>query len=140
MGGSYNRSSHVYDTKWTIPYLTDSLYIYQTGQPTSRPPSRPTTPNGQNPFDAVPKPHSLTMERIKNQTSATLDRMALLQQRYRQHQEIMKSGGESSRRNSNSSQIEEQLVSILTMWLTHHYITVNSIVNNITRVECTVSP
>lgn len=79
------------------------------------------------------------MERIKNQTSATLDRMALLQQRYRQHQEIMKSGGETSRRNSNSSQIEEQLVSILTMWLTHHYITVNSIVNNITPVECTVS-
>ncbi|KAG4079394.1 hypothetical protein HA402_008086 [Bradysia odoriphaga] len=68
--------------------------------------SRPTTPN---PFDSVPKPQSLTMERIKNQTSATLDRMAQLQERYRQHQEIMKSGGESSRRNSNSSQIDEQL-------------------------------
>lgn len=81
------------------------------GQPTSRPPSRPTTPNNQNPFDSVPKPHSLTMERIKSQTTATLDRMAQLQQRYRQHQEIMKSSGESSRRNSNSSQNDEQLVS-----------------------------
>lgn len=48
------------------------------------------------------------MERIKSQTSATLDRMALLQERYRQHQEIMRSGGESSRRNSNASQIDEQ--------------------------------
>lgn len=95
------------------------------GQPTSRPPSRPTTPNSQNnPFDAVPKPHSLTMERIKNQTSATLDRMALLQQRYRQHQEIMKGGGDSSRRNSNSSQMEDQLVSEITeafVWLTQTF-------------------
>lgn len=103
-------------------YFDRQKYKYRTGQPTSRPPSRPTTPNGQNPFDAVPKPHSLTMEKIKNQTSATLDRMALLQERYRQHQEIMKSGGESSRRNSNSSQIDENLVSQLTRWLTQNCI------------------
>lgn len=61
------------------------------------------------------------MERIKNQTSATLDRMALLQERYRQHQEIMKSGGESSRRNSNSSQVDEQFVSGKeNLWLTQN--------------------
>lgn len=75
------------------------------------------------------------MERIKNQTSATLDRMALLQQRYRQHQEIMKSGGESSRRNSNSSQIDEQLVSIMAMWLTNNC---KLLVNNIIPTKCTV--
>ncbi len=85
------------------------LINYQIGQSTN---SRPATPNTQNPFDAVPKPNSVTMERIKSQTSATLDRMALLQERYRQHQEIMKSGGESSRRSSNASQIDEQPVSI----------------------------
>lgn len=32
------------------------------------------------------------MEKIKNKASATLDRMAMLQQRYRQQQDTMKNG------------------------------------------------
>ncbi|EAA43969.3 AGAP007788-PA, partial [Anopheles gambiae str. PEST] len=43
---------------------------------------------------------SSTMEKIQNNTAATLDRMTLLQQRYRQHQEAMKSDGDRSRRAS----------------------------------------
>lgn len=77
------------------------------GLPVSRPPSRPTTPTSgnHNPFDAIQKPPSITMEKIKNHTSATLDRMSILQQRYRQHQEIMRSSGvDLSRRTSNTSQ------------------------------------
>lgn len=50
------------------------------------------------------------MERIKNQTSATLDRMTLLQQRYRQHQELMKGGNDSVRRTSIGSQNNDDLV------------------------------
>lgn len=46
------------------------------------------------------------MEKIKTQTSATLDRMSILQQRYRQHQEIMKSGLDLSRRTSNASLVD----------------------------------
>lgn len=49
------------------------------------------------------------MEKIKNQATATLDRMSILQQRYRQHQEIMKSGLDLSRRTSNASQIDLDL-------------------------------
>lgn len=54
----------------------------------TRPPiaMRPTTPLGGNPFDAIQKPPSITMEKIKQQQSATLDRMSMLQQRYRQSQ------------------------------------------------------
>lgn len=96
------------------------LNLTKTGASTSR----PTTPS---PFDAVPKPQSLTMERIKNQTSATLDRMAQLQERYRQHQEIMKSGGDSSRRNSNSSMIEEQSVCDLTKGIVANTISIQSL-------------
>lgn len=50
------------------------------------------------------------MEKIKHQASATLDRMSILQQRYRQHQEIMKSGLDLSRRTSNASQIDVDLM------------------------------
>ncbi|XP_055549058.1 E3 ubiquitin-protein ligase lubel isoform X10 [Wyeomyia smithii] len=51
---------------------------------------------------------SSTMEKIQNNTAATLDRMTLLQQRYRQHQEAMKADSDRSRRASVSSNIDLQ--------------------------------
>ncbi|XP_035779405.1 E3 ubiquitin-protein ligase lubel-like isoform X3 [Anopheles albimanus] len=51
---------------------------------------------------------SSTMEKIQNNTAATLDRMTLLQQRYRQHQEAMKSDGDRSRRASLTSNTDLQ--------------------------------
>ncbi|XP_055592324.1 E3 ubiquitin-protein ligase lubel isoform X3 [Uranotaenia lowii] len=51
---------------------------------------------------------SSTMEKIKNNTAATLDRMNMLQQRYRQHQEAMKADSDRSRRASLSSNIDMQ--------------------------------
>uniref|UniRef100_A0A182JSC7 Uncharacterized protein n=1 Tax=Anopheles christyi TaxID=43041 RepID=A0A182JSC7_9DIPT len=51
---------------------------------------------------------SSTMEKIQNNTAATLDRMTLLQQRYRQHQEAMKSDGDRSRRASLTSNMDLQ--------------------------------
>lgn len=57
------------------------------------------------------------MSKIKNQTNATLDRMAILQQRYRQHQEIMKSGtgSDQSRRTSTTSLVDDQHVSLISI-------------------------
>lgn len=80
---------------------------------TGLPPSpRPITPtNQQNPFDVIQKAPSITMEKIKTQTSATLDRMSILQQRYRQHQEIMKADGDQNRRASTVSQADDNSVS-----------------------------
>lgn len=47
------------------------------------------------------------MEKIKSQTSATLDRMTNLQNRYRQHQETMRSdGSDRSRRTSTASNFD----------------------------------
>lgn len=43
------------------------------------------------------------MERIQSATAATLDRMALLQQRYRQHKEAMMSDNSSDRSRRPSS-------------------------------------
>ncbi|KAL5281668.1 RNF31 family protein [Megaselia abdita] len=54
--------------------------------------SRSSTPNSKSAFDMVPKPPSITMEKIKNKANATLDRMAMLQQRYRQQQDNLKNG------------------------------------------------
>uniref|UniRef100_A0A182XZN1 Uncharacterized protein n=1 Tax=Anopheles stephensi TaxID=30069 RepID=A0A182XZN1_ANOST len=51
---------------------------------------------------------STTMEKIQSNTAATLDRMTLLQQRYRQHQEAMKSDGDRSRRASLTSNTDLQ--------------------------------
>ncbi|XP_039430320.1 E3 ubiquitin-protein ligase lubel isoform X4 [Culex pipiens pallens] len=51
---------------------------------------------------------SSTMEKIQNNTAATLDRMTMLQQRYRQHQETMKSEGDRSRRASLTSNADLQ--------------------------------
>lgn len=52
---------------------------------------------------------SSTMEKIQNNTAATLDRMTMLQQRYRQHQETMKSEGDRSRRASLTSNADLQV-------------------------------
>jgi hypothetical protein len=49
-------------------------------------------------FDAIKKPPSVTMEKIQSATAATLDRMTLLQQRYRQHKEAMAMNSDSSER------------------------------------------
>uniref|UniRef100_A0A182MZB1 Uncharacterized protein n=1 Tax=Anopheles dirus TaxID=7168 RepID=A0A182MZB1_9DIPT len=53
---------------------------------------------------------SSTMAKIQNNTAATLDRMTLLQQRYRQHQEAMKSDGDRSRRASLTSNTDLQVL------------------------------
>ncbi|XP_054745291.1 E3 ubiquitin-protein ligase lubel isoform X5 [Anastrepha obliqua] len=45
--------------------------------------SRSVTPKSV--FDSIQRPPSVTLEKIKSKASATLDRMTLLQQRYRQH-------------------------------------------------------
>ncbi|CRK97753.1 CLUMA_CG011133, isoform A [Clunio marinus] len=61
-----------------------------------------------NIFDAIKKPPSVAMEKIQSTTAATLDRMAILQQRYRQHKEAMNSDNSSdkSRRTSTTSTID----------------------------------
>jgi E3 ubiquitin-protein ligase RNF31 len=62
----------------------------------------------RNVFDAIKKPPSVAMEKIKNSTAATLDRMTMLQARYRQHKETMTSDNSSdkSRRTSTASTID----------------------------------
>ncbi|XP_020716950.1 uncharacterized protein LOC101461890 isoform X8 [Ceratitis capitata] len=52
--------------------------------------SRSVTPKSV--FDSIQRPPSVTLEKIKSKASATLDRMALLQQRYRQHKEDSQKG------------------------------------------------
>lgn len=47
--------------------------------------SRSTTPKSA--FDNIQRPPSVTLERIKSKSNATLERMQVLQQRYRQHKE-----------------------------------------------------
>ncbi|XP_037912727.1 E3 ubiquitin-protein ligase lubel isoform X2 [Hermetia illucens] len=74
---------------------------------------RSTTPNSMRStaFDSIQRPPSIALEKIKSKAHATLDRMALLQQRYRQHQENMRNGkvGDDSvgRRLSNASNFNE---------------------------------
>lgn len=66
-------------------------------------------------FDTIKKPPSIAMEKIKQQSTLNLDRMTQLQERYRQHQETMKSDGErGSRRTSSAStcNISGQMVSL----------------------------
>ncbi|KAG5679700.1 hypothetical protein PVAND_009250 [Polypedilum vanderplanki] len=62
----------------------------------------------RNVFDSIKKPPSVAMEKIKNSTAATLDRMAILQARYRQHKEAMTSENSSdkSRRTSTASTVD----------------------------------
>jgi hypothetical protein len=61
-----------------------------------------------NIFDVIKKPPSMAMAKIKNSTAATLDRMATLQARYRQHKETMNSdtSSEKSRRTSTTSTVD----------------------------------
>lgn len=64
----------------------------------------------ENVFDAIKKPPSVAMEKIQNTTAATLDRMATLQQRYRQHREAMNSdSSDKSRRTSTTSTIDSHV-------------------------------
>ncbi|XP_065085092.1 E3 ubiquitin-protein ligase lubel isoform X5 [Ochlerotatus camptorhynchus] len=56
----------------------------------------------------TPKSLSSAMEKIQNNTTATLDRMTMLQQRYRQHQETMRADNDRSRRASLSSNVDMQ--------------------------------
>lgn len=75
--------------------------------PISRPLSRQTQSSSSTSiFDAIRKPPSVAMEKIKSQTSATLDRMTNLQNRYRQHQETMRSDSDRSRRTSTASNFD----------------------------------
>lgn len=62
-------------------------------------------------FDSIKRPPSIAMEKIKATTAAALDRMSLLQQRYRQHQEAMRSDSEKSRRTSTTSSLTGEQVS-----------------------------
>lgn len=59
------------------------------------------------------------MEKIQNNTAATLDRMTMLQQRYRQHQETMRTDNDRSRRASLSSNVDMQVerLSLLLFWV-----------------------
>ncbi len=70
-----------------------------------------TRQHKENVFDAIKKPPSLAMEKIKTSTAATLDRMAVLQARYRQHKEAMNSDNSSdkSRRTSTASTIDSNV-------------------------------
>lgn len=61
-------------------------------------------------FDTIKKPPSVAMEKIKSTTAAALDRMVLLQQRYRQHQETMKADSDRSRRTSTTSSMAGDMV------------------------------
>lgn len=58
--------------------------------------SRCTTPKSA--FDTIQRPPSVVLEKIKNKANVALDRMQLLQQRYRQQKEQMERdrGGASS--------------------------------------------
>lgn len=70
------------------------------------------TEERQNVFDSIKKPPSIAMEKIQSSTSATLDRMAQLQNRYRQHKETMNSSdnsSERSRRTSTTSTIDSSV-------------------------------
>jgi hypothetical protein len=67
-----------------------------------------------NIFDAIRKPPSVAMEKIQSSTAATLDRMASLQQRYRQHKETMNSdSSDKSRRTSTTSTIDSTVSHVI---------------------------
>lgn len=51
------------------------------------------------------------MERIKIHTTAAFDRMSIMQKRYHEHQEALRSTSDLSRQPSNASQFEESNVS-----------------------------
>lgn len=92
-------------------------FIHPSNRPLPDPPenkihssnSSLDTVSKRSPSGGMSRSVSTTMEKIQNNTAATLDRMTLLQQRYRQHQETMKSGdGDRSRRASLTSNTDLQ--------------------------------
>uniref|UniRef100_A0AAG5DTU1 RBR-type E3 ubiquitin transferase n=1 Tax=Anopheles atroparvus TaxID=41427 RepID=A0AAG5DTU1_ANOAO len=92
-------------------------FIHPSNRPLPDPPenkihssnSSLDTVSKRSPSVGMSRAVSTTMEKIQNNTAATLDRMTLLQQRYRQHQETMKSGdGDRSRRASLTSNTDLQ--------------------------------
>ncbi|XP_058121547.1 E3 ubiquitin-protein ligase lubel [Anopheles ziemanni] len=92
-------------------------FIHPSNRPLPDPPenkihssnSSLDTVSKRSPSVGMSRSVSTTMEKIQNNTAATLDRMTLLQQRYRQHQETMKSGdGDRSRRASLTSNTDLQ--------------------------------
>ncbi|XP_050078923.1 E3 ubiquitin-protein ligase lubel [Anopheles maculipalpis] len=91
-------------------------FIHPSNRPLPDPPenkihssnSSLDTVSKRSPSTGPSRAVSTTMEKIQNNTAATLDRMTLLQQRYRQHQEAMKSDGDRSRRASLTSNMDLQ--------------------------------
>lgn len=73
--------------------------------------SRPVTPNSESSTSTATKLPSLAMERIKIQTTAAFDRMSIMQKRYHEHQEALRSTSDLSRHPSNASQFEDSNVS-----------------------------
>lgn len=51
------------------------------------------------------------MERIKIQTTNAFDRMSIMQKRYHEHQEALRSTSDLSRQPSNASQFDDSNVS-----------------------------
>jgi hypothetical protein len=93
----------------THAYLQFSLSLSPLSSHTTVPGSnRSVVKQKENVFDAIKKPPSLAMEKIKCSTAATLDRMSVLQARYRQHKETMNSDNSSdkSRRTSTASTVD----------------------------------
>lgn len=86
------------------------LYFVASGQKKSPSKQQPQQEIRSSPFDSIKRPPSVTMEKIKATTAAALDRMSLLQQRYRQHQEAMRSDSERSRRTSTTSSLAGEQV------------------------------
>lgn len=75
--------------------------------------SRSTTPKSV--FDNIQRPPSVALEKIKSKANATLDRMQLLQQRYRQQKEQMereRSGSVTDQVNSHKKESREHLLSL----------------------------
>uniref|UniRef100_A0A182S9S3 Uncharacterized protein n=1 Tax=Anopheles maculatus TaxID=74869 RepID=A0A182S9S3_9DIPT len=97
-------------------------FIHPSNRPLPDPPenkihssnSSLDTVSKRSPSIAPNRSVSTTMEKIQNNTAATLDRMTLLQQRYRQHQEAMKSDGDRSRRASLTSNTDLQVMCMRT--------------------------
>ncbi|XP_013099098.2 E3 ubiquitin-protein ligase lubel isoform X1 [Stomoxys calcitrans] len=76
--------------------LKRGLSMSILNRPLPETPKTPTTPSEssrcttpKSAFDNIQRPPSVVLEKIKNKASATLDRMQLLQQRYRQQKEQM---------------------------------------------------
>lgn len=82
-------------------------------------------------FDAIKKPPSVAMEKIKNSTAATLDRMAMLQARYRQHRETMNpdNSSDKSRRTSTTSTVDSNVSSMHAMHviISHYFFALYSL-------------